>query len=485
MNKEMRQNETNYSDRLFFETACETFFAHGFREEHQKLSAYLTKYIDRLSCLRGQWPEPEGRKQAIRALGWLRGMVNEEVSPAVMETFRDELLQTTYRAKKCRLVFLLQEFSIWPAVEPLYRAAIQDGRFEVQAVYVPFNRKNVSGEDGNLQLYRDAGVQIALHDAYDLSAENPDVAIFTKPYNLIPPKYYITEVEKIVKFTIYVPYGMELTTRLIKYGFLDYCHCAVWKHLAYGEIVKRFGEQYGYRDGENIAVWGHPRLDNYRNGLHATVPEAWTQKARGRKVILWCPHHTIVPGPECVSTWQEHYRGILEYFRKKPEATLLWRPHPLLFGAIVKNGLMTQEELDTFLDSVLSMENVILDREADYRPAFRLSDAIITDGTTFCLEYLMTGKPLMLTTADLEQTYAPERIGQSLYIGRSDEDIQAYINMVLQGSDPKKAERRRLSEEYFFLPKNRSISENILDNILASMQRETKDSFESMVQKHD
>ena len=261
-----------------------------------------------------------------------------------------------------------------------------------------------------------------------------------------------------------------MNKRLIRYGFGDYCHFAVWRHLAYGSIVKEFGAKYGYRDGENIAVWGHPRVDNYRKeNIPAPNPE-WQEKINNRKVILWCPHHTIAPGPECVSTWLENYVMIFSLFEKHRDLVLLWRPHPLLFGAIVNNNYMSKKDLALFLADKQAQENIVLDQTPDYRTAFSMSDAIITDGTTFSLEYLLTGKPLMVTTNSLEQFYEPEAMEDALYIGRSHEDIQRFVENILNGNDPKREKRTAFTEHLFLRPKDKSVSQNILDNILLDIE---------------
>lgn len=471
----MAQNIPKFSDGLFFDAACSAVRDHCDSEHIRKIIEQIE--LHRKKTPYGFWKDPPGAVKNRDALVMLENLLRQNADPDVFVFFHKEIGQSVYTQKKCKILFLLQEYPIFPASEYLYRTAAIDPRFEVQAVYVPFYHKNQTQENHNLEIYNSEGIPAVNYDEYNLSAENPDVVIFTKPYNNIPKQFSITEVEKLVKYTIYIPYGLELNKRLIRYGFRDYCHFAVWRHLAYGSIVKEYGAKYGFRNGENIAVWGHPRVDNYRKeNIPAPNPE-WQEKINDRKVILWCPHHTIVPGPECVSTWLENYEMIFSLFEKHRDLVLLWRPHPLLFGAIVNNNYMSKKELATFLADKQAQENIVLDQTPDYRTAFSMSDAIITDGTTFSLEYLLTGNPLMVTTNSLDQFYEPEAMEDALYIGRSHEDIQHFIENILDGKDPKREKRTAFTERLFSRPKDKSVSQNILDNILLDIENEIRSIF--------
>ena len=486
----MSQRKLKYTDALFFDAAFSSALEDRSREQIYQIIALIEQrrkmpepgvwtFQTCLSIIKGSLglrEKKESKTEKSDALLMLANLLRQNPTPEVLRVFRTDIEQFVCR-EKCKIVFLLQEHTIWPAVEHLYRAAVADPRFEAQAVYVPFTHVNATEEDHSFERYRAEGVEIVSCDQYDLAAENPDVVVFTKPYEQIPREYTIREVEKLVKHTIYVPYGLELNKRLIKYGFQDYCHFAVWRHMAYGSVVKEYGTKVGYRNGENIAVWGHPRVDNYRKENLPAPDPAWQAKIRGRKVILWCPHHTIGPGPECVSTWVQNREAVFTFFEQHPEAVLLWRPHPLLFGAIVHNKYMTQEELDAFLAEKQAQENVILDQTPDYRTAFAMSDAIITDGTTFSLEYLLTGKPLLVTADSLEQFYQPEAMEEALSIGRMHEDIRRFAEDVLAGRDPKREKREAFTESLFLRPKDKSVSENILDNILLEIEDEIKRMF--------
>lgn len=423
----------------------------------------------------GKWPRPKEETSFIELLKSMRTLLENDIAGNILY---DYVVDAAFGSKndepKCKIAFMVHEVSAWPCVEHLYRAAACDDRFEATAVYVPFAHTNSIYGDTNLRTYSDMGIPVVNYTDYNLSAENPDIVVFIKPYNNIPPNFCMREVEKIVKRVVYIPYGLELTKSLIRYAFHEYTHYRAWKHLAYGNIVKEIGTEYGYRNGENIAVWGHPRVDNYLTDHSYKIPNTWKKKIGRRKVVLWCPHHTIVSGSECVSTWLDYYEDIFRMFEKRSDLILLWRPHPLLFGAIINNGYMTESDLKSFIAEKTSCGNVILDQESDYRLAFSVSDAIITDGTTFALEYLLTDKPLMVTAHSLEQFYNSERFGNAIYWAQNTSDIERFLNNVTDGHDPRKSVRNEFKNETFFIPENQTVSQYILDQIITELIQEEK-----------
>ena len=464
----------NYSDGIYFNTFCDcicngSIVANDYPESIRALDKKIA-HIQRKAT--GFWPLPNGKKALLFLLETLRDFLLNEVSIDIIRQFQENNSGASCINPKCHILFLVQEETVWPSLESVYLAMAQDERFEPKLVYVPFQHQNMILKDDNLEMYLQKGLPIVNYIDYDLSIDNPDIVFFAKPYNNIPRRFCVSEVEKIVDRLVYIPYGMEITKSLIFYGFQTYLHYRAWRHIVYGESAKKVGTDYGYRNGENIVVWGHPKADNYLPNRQYNIPREWNDKIKGKKVVLWCPHHTIKPGPECVSTWLDYYKKIFSLFEKKQDIVLLWRPHPLLFGAIVNNGYMSQSELDEFISKKTTCENIILDRTPDYRPSFFISDAIITDGTTFSLEYLYTGKPLMVTSHDLDHFYHYQEMEKSIYIGKSFEDITLFVENCSAEKDPLKEKRMDFRRKMFFIPQNMTTGEYIRDQLLHDLMVE-------------
>ena len=99
---------------------------------------------------------------------------------------------------------------------------------------------------------------------------------------------------------------------------------------------------------------------------------------------------------------------------------------------------------------------------------------MITDGTSFSIEYLGTGKPLMLTTSDISQYYNYKEAQKGLYIGDSSNSVIKFLENMSMDKDPKKLARKEYTKKTVFLPNNKTISEYITDNILHDLVDEQK-----------
>lgn len=376
--------------------------------------------------------------------------------------------------KKLHALFLTQEMSCWPSLESVFAAAQSNEDFETALVYTPFFHQNFSEQVDYYDAYRELGLPVLRHNQYDLPQESPDVVFIIKPYANIPELYQQKHLEQVVPRLVYIAYGMELTTDLIKFGFQYHAHYKAWRHVAYGGIVKEFGRRYGYRGGENIVVWGHPKADHYRDmdSKKHIIPEEWTRRINGRKTILWTPHHLIDLNSTGTGTWQIWGDHILRMAMEQPDVFFIIRPHPLMIGALVNSGCYSQSQVDRLMDKVSQAENIIWDDSSSYLPAFYAADAIITDGTTFSFEFLYTKKPILLTPRNMESFYQYEDMMESYYIVNCLQDIADYITMIRDGEDPLKEKRLAMYEKTFYIPQDCTVGENIMKQVKHDLQME-------------
>lgn len=446
----------------------------------EKMIQILEKRISSADRANGVWPMPTQRKNLIDCCKSLRDMLSVNLSmKAVFGWLAWALAENEKNPPKCKVLFLAQEFSVWPSLESVYLAMRDDERFEPDIVYVPFHHPNKEADISEIKHYEHSGLKVYKHTEYDVSACCPDIVFYVKPYDEnIVQGYRSSEIEKIVDRLIYIPYGMEFSRNLFLYGYRASLHYKAWKHVAYGDAVKGFACEEGYNAGRNIAVWGHPKADIYR--IQYEAPEAWKEKIRNKRVLLWCPHHTIMPGPEKTSTWLEFSQTILKSVRQNPEIVLLLRPHPLLFPALVHNGLMSQEELDTFIRDELSGDQIILDDSGDYRVAISVSEGLITDGTTFAIEYLYSGKPYMITTQSVENFYWPQEMAKALYIGTTPEEVEQFIRMFSMQNDPKREVRTAFAGKTFFRPEHMTVGAYISEQVIHETINEEQRTFEGI-----
>ncbi len=379
---------------------------------------------------------------------------------------------------KIHIVFFANEPSCWPSMESVYIASLNDSGIESKLVVLPFLHHNLMEEVDYLQYYRDLGYDAISYKDYDIREDSPDIALLIKPYGGVPEGYQPKDLTEYICRIIYIPYGMEATTELIKYGFQYYLQYKAWRHCAYGDVVKEFGTRYGYRNGENIVVWGHPKAD-YVSGVKnnkQNIPDEWKQKIHGRKTILWTPHHLVNENDEATGTFLIWGASILDKMEAERGLAFIFRPHPMLTGNLINSGKYTAAMIEDLRDRIDKSENIIWDDNEQYYYSFCASDAIITDGTTFCIEYLYTKRPILLTPRNMSKFYSYEDMLKSYYIANDSNDIDNFISMIKNGKDPLKEKRNAFYKKLFYLPKGITVGENIIMNAKRDLDEEI-DSF--------
>ncbi len=423
----------------------------------------------------GFWDITDGDKVFI---GFLKELARSLQSGNPCNSVEELLRKAeSLREERLKIVFLAQESVCWPSLESFYHSCVKDERFNTDLVYVPFEHANSNSDVDYFKAYtEELKLPIIRHNEYSVSEESPDLAVFVKPYDCIPIQYHIDAIHKVVERSVYIRYGFEIADYNVDLHFKLPLEHKAWRFIAYGKLVKELAAKHGYRNGENVAVWGHPRADMYRDlpEKKKTLPKELTEKIKNRKTVLWNTQHTIMPGFGA-GTYFQWKDEIFKYFKDNQDMFLLWRPHPLMFGAIVNNGFMTREELDAFVRELSAEDNILVDQSTDYRNAFYASDAIVTDGTAFFLEYLYTGNPLLYTPKKGGGSiYNAEEIMKGLYVAREPNDVKNFLDMVREGRDPMKDERDKLKNELLYVPENKSVGQNIVDNIAKELTEEEK-----------
>lgn len=468
----------NFTSGLEFKELCQLALdAKNPGSKKELTEAILFKRSQGENHKHGAWGTPSGDKTLLELLNRLYDLVQSGNN--VRSDIKRLRAEAAARTCKClKAVFIAHEPSVWPSLDSIYHAMRNDERFEVKAVYIEVKHENKYDIhfDEIVKTYSDRyNVTVMCRADYNMASDNPDLVFFLKPYDGIydiDAKYNHNAVMSTGARIIYISYGMETTRTFLEYNFQLPLLYHAWKHIAYGPIVKKCAAKYGYRGGENIVVWGHPKADGISNSeLHKNdIPKEWIKKINGRKTFLWNTHHTIQD--DGMSTWFQHGKAVLDYFKEHDDIFLLWRPHPLLFGALVNNGYMTEAELDAFKKEVTFENNIILDTSEDYRPAFWASDAAITDGTGFFGEYVYTDKPMIVTTNNPYLLWLWREMEKAIPVAAKTEDVFEFIDMVRNGQDIYKEARQQFRKAQYFLPASGTVGEYIRDNIYSELVKE-------------
>ena len=461
----------NFSRYVYLEALCN--FALGLNK--RTLKKCLNNIVEEIDsqiqsiynkAQGGYWGICNGDKTFIHYLEKLKEALQEKRVKHIKELL---YMAYSFSERKIKVVFFVQDTSVWPSLQSAYYAGASDERFAVKLVYIPFQHENSDLAEDYLHKYHCMGLPILKHTEYSLTEDNPDVAIFVKPYDLIPDQFYIDDVDKVVRRCVYIPYGMEIGNSIesIRYQYKLILHYRAWKILCYSEQYYKRARIYSYKNARNYLKIGHPRFDLIDIDLKNDQTVKHIQKlSKGRKIFLWNTHFTLDQN----STWGSYMvwgESILEYVKNHKDIFLIWRPHPLFFKALEKAEGMNSDKASELFASISQNENIYLDKSESYLSSFYISDAMISDASSLVPEYLVWGKPILYTPKPNGQGFFDEEIYELLYVVNSEIDISDFFDQIKKGIDIKKDERENNLDKHFIL-QNKGMVGKSLFNYIAS-----------------
>ena len=382
---------------------------------------------------------------------------------------------------KIRCCFFAIHVEVWK-YDDLYKLMLDNPRFEPVVLICPvvnYGYENMIERMRENQLYFEKkGYKTIL--SYDPDTKkyvdvrkeiNPDIIVYTNPYKgLIDDRYYIDKFRDTL--TIYVPYSMnnsqawEANYNLLFYNLL-------WRHYQITDRHKAYAVKYSRNKGINAVTVGYPGIEGFICPFNNSKVDVWKSDDRKYKRIIWAPHHTITPvGCVYFSCFLRYYEFMIDLAEKyKSQVLFAFKPHPLLKNKL--DILWGKEKTKEYYDKWAIMENTSVN-EGDYIDLFISSDAMIHDSGSFISEYLYVNKPVMRTLNEVEESekmndFAMECIANH-YLANNEQDIEQFIQNVINGVDPLKDQRTKFVNEVL-MPKG-SPSQNIIDDILDSIDNQ-------------
>lgn len=363
--------------------------------------------------------------------------------------------QLTAQRPLLKIVFFVQEYSLWASFRTIYEYYLSLGKCTIELVYV-YSENSISEKekDKNVRSFRENGYTIIEMADFDLSSEAPDVVFYLKPYkgfNGAPPKFYIEEVSKHVRYTVFVSYCLDVQggKDLVKYFYAQPMMFHAWKVISYSTFYTNRLKRYSYRDADNLVETGHPKFDGIsdlsNNGEFCD--SAWNAQIGNRSVVLWNTHFSIKDN-EGVGTFFENKDAVFEYFKSNKEKVLLWRPHPYFWSCLEEDPRVGEDGLAALIDEVEKMGNVIIDNKGDYRYAFAAADALLSDATTFLAEFAITGKPVMYTPKSNGESVINEVYLREIEVCSGKASLFDFLNSIKTNAE--RNEQRRLYYEKVF-----------------------------------
>ncbi len=311
------------------------------------------------------------------------------------------------RREKIISVFLVHHIAAWDALSGIYEAMAASADFMPIAISLPFNFNSgrhgiFDGEDG---VHRGLDAMGVSHLRFNfqnhaeglaiIKSIQPDILFRQTPWDADIPAPYST---KELNFTrlVYTDYGIGILQDNPENIRIDYdqeLHRRAWLLLCANEEQKRIYQTLTLHKGLRAVVTGYPKFDKLvqRGGDRKFWPiESGSRKFR----LIWAPHHSVRPGHLGFGTFPFVFREILQWVFRNPEVEVVLKPHPMLFESCA-HGMMTKQDIESFLAIWGALPNTAYVTGGDYGPLLAASDAMLTDGITFLVEYQLFEKPLI------------------------------------------------------------------------------------------
>lgn len=346
-----------------------------------------------------------------------------------------------------RIGFIVQMAEVWDKEVRIYEELRTRADVKTFLIVVPpydfkTDKNTLSYEnDPFLSIYPEAIKALQPDGKWiDIKKFNLDYLFFQRPYDhYLPKPLRSTELVKHTK-CCYVPYGYAGSDvfnrgntnlpffRNMSFVFLESEYMkGVFKRSFEHRMMFKYQkyETLGYPDLE--VYFDNPSRDEISN-------------------ILWTPRWSY--DPEMGGSHYFEYKD-LPFFIKShySDIDVVFRPHPLMFDEFIKQGLMKQQEADDYKRRIREA-SIAYDSGTLISEAISRSDLLITDYSSIIINYFLTGKPIIYCKADYELNEEYSKIESCLYVAEDQQQIEAYIAMLLNGEDPLAEKRKALIEKY-------------------------------------
>ena len=379
-----------------------------------------------------------------------------------------------YKAKKLRkqeeirVLFVLAELGSWKT-EELYIRMLSHNRFK--PILGVTTSQEVPGSKAILTQYIDSrGYNYIDLDRGKnvIDAQKPDIIFYYKPYHASYPE------------GIYIEHNMRSLFCMINYTFNqgntayafhhDLWHYS-WKVFVENEAVIETASQLYGRKISNFFATGTPVQDVLRKDK-SVFNNPW-KNAGTKKRIIYAPHHSLkgTNGDHIeYATFLELGEVMLQLAKKYSiETQWAFKPHPTLYPKLLK--IWGKEKTDAYYNEWRKMDNSQLEL-GEYYGLFKHSDAMIHDSCSFIIEYMYMDAPVMFleesprTPVQLQAGPFGYEAYRSHSHGSSALDIEKFIQAVINGSDPKRNERRSYCKMYLHSDSQQTACENIMTELL-------------------
>lgn len=343
-----------------------------------------------------------------------------------------------------RIVFIAQDPLDWLSLDSVYRACAADPRFSVRVINAGFAFRGFVSDCAALFEERGIACLDGVRDRVRLDRLHADLFALASPYDDFRPHQF--SVEQLLRYgkILYVSYGVDFAARkgpMARNVFGADAVRHAWRIVSRSSRTLPQYRAQGGIPARRVLCVGHPRLDRFHEATEASLPADLRAAGEGKLRIIYAPHHSL----DSWSTFANYAAEVRRFVDVNEDCHLVFRPHPLLSGAIARWA----PELEPVFQSLCRGERCQLYDGDDYYALFRWSDLLISDASSFLVEYAPTRKPIIYLHREdgdgLDETIE-EEVFRSCHVARSAADIDSRLQSIKRGDAPPISDRDRYLE---------------------------------------
>lgn len=337
------------------------------------------------------------------------------------------------------IVFLVYIPQAWNSMKSVYQAAKKTDGVRVYVVVTP--GKFISGDRSVFDPYVffssecPGAIKAEINgDFFDIRTLKPDIVFRQTPYDdQYPVQYSLRNISKYSK-TCYIPYNYNFSPK--KHLEIEYKDSFLANMYAvFSESESNYNyckDKSKYYKDLKVFYLGFPRFDLLRErnmfGNAGKLP-------RKSKSFTWIPRWSVDTQKNDGTSFFEYKEKLIDLFRKNHHLSLIIRPHPSMFNYFIKNGIISEQELDDFYRVISEQDNIFLDHNIDYLDTFEETDVLIADMSSINYEFYLTGKPLIYCGDTKEYNSETKNMMDLIYKVDKWEKLEMYILRLANGDD--------------------------------------------------
>ena len=372
-------------------------------------------------------------------------------------------------AEIIRVAFIVFEPESWDKLQPIYEEMTRRKEFEPQLVVVP--SFDVSFSIGQYSYEREFfkkkyGEIIEAIDengnTIDLESYRFDYVFYQDPYNSHFPKEL--QSNQVVKYSkiCYIPYGYTVSDNFseIYASNIDF-----FRNVAYffadtrqnGKIIEKLLNIGSKNKLQKVEYLGYPPFEEYFK---------WEKREKVQR-ITWAPRWSYdekVGGSHFI----EYKNNFVELRKLNNDINLLLRPHPMLFANMIETKKMNSKDVEEYKND-LKNNNIEINDRGPIDDVLNNTDLLIADISSIDASYFVTGRPLIYCKSNLKPNDEFKKMLEGIYVAESWDDVQYYVNEIVNGNDYLYDKRMEILKENEFI-----MHSDATNNIVNFLERELR-----------